>query len=153
MLSTEQGKAAALFEFYDSLMGVPAQRTMSINLDILGLPWLDLSSLADRFTEDEVLSVIRALQPDKEPGPDKFTGHFLQSTWEIIRGDLMVAFDAFWYLDTCNFHALNEALMVLLLKSADVVAIKDFRLMSLIHVLGKLFPSFWPIISCQDSGN
>jgi hypothetical protein len=54
MLSTEQGKAAALFEFYDSLMGVPAQRTMSINLDILGLPWLDLSSLADRFTRSLV---------------------------------------------------------------------------------------------------
>jgi hypothetical protein len=40
--------------------------------------------------------------------------------------DLMAAFEAFWYLDTRNFHAINEALMVLLPKSADVVAIKDF---------------------------
>jgi hypothetical protein len=51
----------------------------------------------------------------------------------------MAAFDAFWYLDTHNFHAINEALMVLLPKSADIVAIKDFHLISLIHVLGKLF--------------
>jgi hypothetical protein len=51
----------------------------------------------------------------------------------------MVAFDAFWHLDTCNFHAINEALMVLLPKSAEAVVIKDFRPISLIHVLGKLF--------------
>jgi hypothetical protein len=50
----------------------------------------------------------------------------------------MAAFEAFWYLDTHNFHAINEALMVLLPKSADFVAIKDFRPISLIHMLRKL---------------
>jgi hypothetical protein len=37
-LRMEHGKVAAPFEFYDSLMGVPAQHSMSINLDLLGLP-------------------------------------------------------------------------------------------------------------------
>jgi hypothetical protein len=60
------------------------------------------------------------------PGLDEFTARFLQSAWEIICRDLMTAFDAFWYLDTCSFHAINEALMVLLPKSADIVKIKDF---------------------------
>jgi hypothetical protein len=74
---------------------VPAQRSTSINLELLSLPELDLSSLADRFTEDEVFQVIRALPPDKAPGPDGFTTQFLQSTWEIIREFFMAAFDAF----------------------------------------------------------
>jgi hypothetical protein len=39
----------------------------------------------------------------------------------------MVAIDAFWHLDTCNFHGINEALMVLLPKSVDVVVVKNFR--------------------------
>jgi hypothetical protein len=86
-----------------------------------------------------VLNVIHVLPPDKAPGPDGFTSRFLQSAWEIINADLMVAFNAFWYLDTRSFHAINEVLMVLLPKSVEVVAIKDFQLISLIHVLGKLF--------------
>jgi hypothetical protein len=61
----------------------------------------------------------------------------------------MSAFDSFWYMDTRNFHTINEALMVLLPKSAEVVAIKDYHPISLIHVLGKLFSKVpatgWPL--------
>jgi hypothetical protein len=138
-LVAEHRKAEALFKYYESLMGEPAQRSTTINLDLLNVPQLELSSLAERFTEDEVLQVIRSLPPDKAPGSDWFTAQFLQSAWYIIRVDLMEAFDAFWHLDTWNFHAANEALMVLLPKSAEVVPIKDYCPISLIHVLGKLF--------------
>jgi hypothetical protein len=47
-------------------------------------------------------------------------------------------FVAFWHLDTRNFHVINERLMVLIPKSVEAVAIKDFRPISSIHVLGKL---------------
>jgi hypothetical protein len=53
--------------------------------------------------------------------------------------DLMAAFDVFWHIDTRNFHVINEALIVLLPRSAEAVAIKDFRPISLMHVLSKLF--------------
>jgi hypothetical protein len=53
----EQSKAAALYEFYDKILGVPVQRSCTINLDLLDMPHLDLSSLAKRFTEEEVLHV------------------------------------------------------------------------------------------------
>jgi hypothetical protein len=36
----------------------------------------------------------------------------------------MAAIDAFWHMDTRNFHAINEALMALLPKSAEAVATK-----------------------------
>jgi hypothetical protein len=51
----------------------------------------------------------------------------------------MLAFDAFWHLDIRKFHAINEALMVLLPKSQNAETIKEYRPISLIHVLGKLF--------------
>jgi hypothetical protein len=97
-----------------------------------------MSSLAEQFTEEEVLRVIRALPSDKALGPDGFIARFLQLAWEIVRVGLMAALDAFWHMDTRNFHAINEALMVLLPKSAEAMAIKDFQPISLIHVLGKL---------------
>jgi hypothetical protein len=53
--------------------------------------------------------------------------------------DVMLAFDAFWHLDTRKFHAINEAIMVLLPKAPDATTIKDYQPISLIHVLGKLF--------------
>jgi hypothetical protein len=59
--------------------------------------------------------------------------------WDAIKPKIMQAFDVFWHMDTQKFHAINEAIMVLLLKKPDAVAIKDYRPISLIHVLGKLF--------------
>jgi hypothetical protein len=51
----------------------------------------------------------------------------------------MLVFNAFWHLDTQNFHGVNVALMVLLPKTAEASSIKDYRPISLIHIVGKLF--------------
>jgi hypothetical protein len=56
----------------------------------------------------------------------------------VIKLDIMAAFDAFWYVDACNFQEANDILMVLLSKSPDAAAIKDYRPIFLIHVIGKL---------------
>jgi hypothetical protein len=46
---------------------------------------------------------------------------------------------AFGCMDVRNFQEVNGTLLVLLLKTPDASAIKDYRLISLIHVIGKLF--------------
>jgi hypothetical protein len=51
----------------------------------------------------------------------------------------MTVFDAFWYVDAMNFQEVNGTLMVLLPKTQDASAIKDYRPISLMHVIGKLF--------------
>jgi hypothetical protein len=61
--------------------------------------------------------VIQSLPLDKSPGPDGFTVHFLQTTWQIIRGDIMAVFHALWHRDFRNLHDLNGVLMALLPKS------------------------------------
>jgi hypothetical protein len=43
-----------------------------------------------------------------------------------------------WHSDTRNLHAIKQALLVLLPKSPEVCTIKDFRPISLIHMVGKL---------------
>jgi hypothetical protein len=77
-LVTEHSKAAALYEFYNNLLGVSAQRSSTINLDLVNLQQLEMSSLAEQFTEEEVLRVIRALPSNKALGPDGFIARFLQ---------------------------------------------------------------------------
>jgi hypothetical protein len=38
-----------------------------------------------------------------------------------------------------NFHDMNDALLVLLPKSAEASSVRDYRPIALIHIIGKLF--------------
>jgi hypothetical protein len=113
-------------------VGTPATQTNSIALEELGLPRLQLDELGNMFTKEEVWKVIRSLPLDKAPGPDSFTVRFLQSTWKIIRLNLMRVLDAFWHRDMRSFHSLNQALMVLLLKYSETLGIEDLWSIALI---------------------
>jgi hypothetical protein len=64
---------------------------------------------------------------------------FLQSAWQIIKHDVKLAFEAFWHHDSRSFHSINEALLTLLSKKEDAKTLRDYRPISLIHVMGKLF--------------
>jgi hypothetical protein len=100
---------------------------------------LHFPELGDQFTKQEVLQVIRALPPDKALGLDDFSARFIQSTWEIIKPEIMSAFHTFWYLNVWNFQENNGVLLFLLPKTPDAAAIKDYQPISLIHIFGKLF--------------
>jgi hypothetical protein len=50
----------------------------------------------------------------------------------------MKMFDAFWHLDMHNLHKVNEALLTLLPKSSEAIGMRDYRPISLIHIIGKL---------------
>jgi hypothetical protein len=75
----------------------------------MGVSTEDLTALEHLFTEQEVWSVIVELPNDKAPGPDGLTGLFYKKTWEIIKTDIMNAFNAFWSQDSRNFNRLNDA--------------------------------------------
>lgn len=40
--------------------------------------------------------VIKELPNDKAPGPDGFTGIFYKLAWDVIKPEIMNAFNAFW---------------------------------------------------------
>jgi hypothetical protein len=74
--ASEEGKAEVMFNYFDEVLGAAPSRSTSIALEHLGLLCLDLAGLVERFTEEEVWGVIRALLPDKAPEPDGFTAGF-----------------------------------------------------------------------------
>jgi hypothetical protein len=102
------------------------------------LPQLDLDVLAAPFSAEEVWAVIKDIPNDRAPGPDSFTGRFYKYAWPIIRDDVVAVFNAVWALDGRSLHTLNTANMVLLRKTATPSRLKDYRPMSLIHIVGKL---------------
>jgi hypothetical protein len=120
-------------------LGTAVDRSNSIDLGALDLPRQDLGHLCQHFSKDEVWSMIRSLLPNKAPGPDGFTACFLQSTWQVIRSNVLLAFQAFWHLDSRNYHSISEALLTLLPKKEDAETLKDYRPILLIHVMGNLF--------------
>jgi hypothetical protein len=50
----------------------------------------------------------------------------------------MKDFDVFWWMDMRNLHNVNEALLTLLPKNQEAGEMKDYRPISLIHLVGKL---------------
>lgn len=51
----------------------------------------------------------------------------------------MRVFHALWDLDFRNFDSLNGAVMVLLPKTDSPAGLRDYRPISLVHSIGKLF--------------
>lgn len=91
------------------------------------------------FSEGEIWETVKELPADRAPGPDGFTGSFYRAAWEIIKPDIVNAFNALWSLDARSFHLLNDALMILLRKTSSPTRLKDYRPINLMHSFSKLF--------------
>lgn len=134
----EQAKANVVHSYYDAILGTPFQRQHRINLHLLDIPQLDLESLAVPFTHDEVAHIVRESPSDRVPGPDGFTGALYKAAWNVVGPDLIWVFHAFWELDFQSLNHINGAMMVLPHKTSSPSGLKDSRLISLIHSVGKL---------------
>lgn len=136
--AAEEAKQDIIYDYYKEVLGMPFQQLHSVHLDDL-LPQIDLHGIDACFTEDEFWTTIKELPPDRAPGPDGFTGHFFKVAWGVIKHDIISVFNALWSLDARSFHLLNDALMVLLRKKDDPTRLKDYRPISLMHSMSKLF--------------
>jgi hypothetical protein len=87
VFSEHADKAMLVDDFYRSLLGTRMDRTVTINLDYLGLPSHNLEDLDLPITEKEVLEAIKELSSDKAPGPDGFTGRLYKACWPTIKCD------------------------------------------------------------------
>jgi hypothetical protein len=74
---------------------------------------------------------------DKCPGPDGFSARFFVVCWDIIKVDVMAAFNSRSCLDSRGFGAINSAIITLLPKRPGAQEVKDFRPISLIHGIAK----------------
>lgn len=135
LLTGQEEKEAAVWDFYQDLLGSDVPRTRTINLDALDLHPHDLTALELAFTVEEVWAAIKTLPADKSPGPDGFTGRFYITCWEIIKEDIMVALRIVEAGDGSKLHLLNSAYLILIPKKPDAIQVKDFRPISVVHSL------------------
>jgi len=76
---------------------------------------------------------------DKAPGPDGFTKAFFKKCWDIIRFDLTAAFNQLYNMNSQNLDLLNSANIILIPKKPDAIKVSDYRPISLIHNIVKIF--------------
>jgi hypothetical protein len=130
-------KAEAVDSFFGELLGSSVDRPFSLDLDFLGIPSLDLWQIDGEFSVEEVWKAVKDMPLDKCPGPDGFSARFFVVCWDIIKVDVMAAFNSLSRLDSCGFGVVNNALITLLPKKPRAEEVRDFRPISLIHGFAK----------------
>lgn len=136
---THEAKEKVVEDYFRDHIGSSAPRPISLDWHALGYAPRDLSELELPFTLEEVKCTIDSMPSDKAPGPDGFTGAFFKSCWEIIKDDVMAALNCLFAMNSQGFHLLNSANIILLPKKNDALRITDYRPISLIHSIAKIF--------------
>ena len=130
--------AEAAYEHYDALLGTAVDRDCSIDLAPLIEP-IDLDDLDAPFSAEEIWATVKRLPARKAPGPDGFTAEFVRAYWSIVRDDFVAVFQQLYEMRGRGFSKLNQALITLLPKRADASQLGEYRPISLIHLVAKMF--------------
>jgi len=134
-----QDKEKVIHDYFRNHIGSAALRDSTINWQALGYNQHDLSDLEVPFSQDEIKNIVYSMPSDKAPGPDGFTGAFFKACWETIKDDVMAAMNSLFTLNAQGFEWLNSASIILLPKKTDATRVTDFRPISLVHGIAKIF--------------
>jgi hypothetical protein len=138
MAWSHEEKEKILHCHFQNILGKAERRHVTLDWAGLDLPRLSDQHLDDAFTEAEIKQAISDLPAEKAPGPDGFTGVFYRACWDIIKSDIVAAFQCIYNLHTGPLPKLNGALLTLLPKKEVAESPGDFRPISLIHSFAKL---------------
>jgi len=136
-ITDHEGKAALLYSAFKNRMGVSRQYQMQFDLGALIQPAVDLTSLVQPFTREEITLLVRKLLVDKAPGPDGFNGMFVKKCWDIIKDDFFKLCEAFYKLDV-NLDSINNSFITLVPKIQNPESVNDYRPISLLNMDIKL---------------
>ena len=93
---------------------------------------LDLSSLVEPFSAEEIDLIIKQLPPDKAPGPDGFNGYFLKKCWPLIKTEFYNLCTDFYSCEI-NLESINSSYITLVAKINNPEGVNDFRPISLLN--------------------
>lgn len=132
-------KERIIHNHFSQQMGARINRSHTLNWEELVQDQFDFDELERDISEDEVKDVIMRIPNDKAPGPDGYIGLFFKSCWSIIRADLCHVFHQLLQLRGTMFNLLNSANVILIPKKERSMKVGDYRLISLIHSIAKIF--------------
>lgn len=127
VLSDQDAKSEKIYTYFSEVLGTSFLHCHRIDLNALSLPRLQLEELVRCFSEEEIWNIVKETPRNRAPGPDGYTGLFYKTTLEIIKQDVIGAFNTIKSLDGRSFYLLNDAQMILLPKIANPNKVKDFR--------------------------
>lgn len=130
VVSDHQQLAGMFWSDFNQRMGKAKGIRMGFDLDTLIARVDGLEDLSQPFSDSEVESVIKNMPPDRAPGPDGFSGLFLEKCWPILKEDFMQLVQEF-YEGRCNLECLNTSLITLIPKKPSPEVVGDFRPISL----------------------
>ncbi|XP_073368097.1 uncharacterized protein [Aegilops tauschii subsp. strangulata] len=136
---TTEDKERALLDHFQGHLGRPTRRSKRLAWENIGMQRHDLSQLDSPFDEEEIKEAVFSMPSVKVPGPDGFIGAFFKSCWEIIKTDVVAAILQLADLRGDCVGLINSANIILLPKKADATRIGDYRPISLIHIISKIF--------------
>ena len=138
VVSSEENKHSALYDFYNNLLGTAQQRDSTLNLPVFHRPGVNLSPLDEPISDAEVWATIVDIPSDRAPGPDGYTGRFYKACWSIIKPDIMAAILSLQQGNARKLWLLNSAYLSLIPKKVDAACAGDYRPISLVPSFAKL---------------
>ena len=98
----------------------------------------ELSELTRPIQEEEIKEVINSWPNNKTPGPDGFCGEFYKEFMDILIPDIKAVI-AHAMEEGNTFYPLNGSYTVLIPKKQNSNEVKDFRPISLINGIQRIF--------------
>lgn len=138
-MNDHMDKANLLLQHFSSLMGSSPQRERGINWSVLNLPRAQLQHLDEPFTLQEIKTAVFGLHSDRASGTDGFTASFFKRFWLLIGDDICRAINQLFHLRADHWNLLNSANIILIPKSNTAASPSDYKPISLMHSIAKIF--------------
>jgi mannosylglycoprotein endo-beta-mannosidase len=126
-------------EHFDHIIGTRSPASSRFRWESMDLCCPNLSGLEIPFSIEEIRQAVQDMPADKAPGPDGFSGAFFHVCWDTIKDDLQAALNQIYLLDRRGLKRINTSLISLIPKVVGADNLQDFRPISLIHSVMKIF--------------
>jgi hypothetical protein len=136
---SHEDKEKEIARHFGDLLGKKHSRTIALNWEELGYLTFNLANLEVPIIGDEVKKATAEMPKENAPGPDGFIGAFYAKCWNTVKSDVTQAVQQLSQLRGNTFNLLNIANIVLLLKKDGAEKISDYRPVSLVHNIAKIF--------------
>jgi len=139
MTDDSQEIAHIIMAYYEQLFSSSGVRDLEQVLQVVPVKVTQAMNevLCAPYSEDEIFKALKAMHPNKAPGPDGFTALFFQQFWDVVGSDVCRVVLQVLHGGPMP-DSLNHTNVVLIPKTSHPTNLAQFRPISLCHVIYKL---------------